>query len=51
MIWKSSAKGALIAWSTRRKSMTAHCCEVECGEKRDDGRISILKTWFARERV
>ena len=48
--WKSGAKGALIAWAMGKNLMTAHCCEDECGEKRDDGTISVFKTWFAREK-
>src|SRR5277367_4069146 len=46
--WKSGARGALIAWSMGRKLMTAHCCEDECAESRDETRISVFKTWFAR---
>ena len=48
--WKSGAKGALIAWTMGKKLMTAHCCEDECGETRDSGRLSVFKTWFAREK-
>jgi hypothetical protein len=46
--WKSGARGALLAWSMGRKLMTAHCCEDECGEKRDNDMVSVFKTWFAR---
>ena len=46
--WKSGPKGALIAWSMGRKLMTAHCCEDECAESRDEAQISVFKTWFAR---
>jgi len=46
--WKSGARGALLAWSMGRKLMTGHCCEDECGELLDKGRISVFKTWFAR---
>ena len=46
--WKSGSRGALIAWSMGRKLMTAHCCEDECAETRDETQISVFKTWFAR---
>jgi hypothetical protein len=46
--WKSGAKGALIAWSMGRKLMTAHCCEDECAETRDERQMSVFKTWFVR---
>jgi len=46
--WKSGARGALLAWSMGRKLMTGHCCEDECGELLDEGRISVFKTWCAR---
>jgi hypothetical protein len=46
--WKSGARGALLAWSMGKKQMTAHCCEDECGEKREKGLVSVFKTWFAR---
>jgi len=49
--WKAGARAALLAWSMRQKMMLAHVCEDECGEKRQDGRLSILKTWFAREKA
>ena len=48
--WKSGAKGALIAWTMSRKLMTAHCCEDECVGKCTDGRVTVFKTWFAREK-
>lgn len=46
--WKSGSRGALLAWSMGRKLMTAHCCEDECAETRDEAQISVFKTWFAR---
>ena len=48
--WNFCAKGALLAWSMGKKLMTSHCCEDECGETSNNGRISVFKTWFAREK-
>jgi hypothetical protein len=43
---KTRARTALISWSQAHRLMTSHCCEDECGEKLNNGEITVLKTWF-----